>query len=255
MNPVIKTWTDNNGYLTQKIEILEYKIIINRKLSNGASYYDEYLFKEFMDIKHPIVSAKSDSLIYKTITKQKKPKNLNKEKSKIWNFWKYIDLEKISEQKYPIGKDTFWKKTKHGIFYGYMKDKKERHYSWQRHDAFFFNSVNFPGTLLADKISARQEIFDALDTKSKITINDSFLLFDYDKIKPLKFEKVKGNIGEYIKIEGGKVTVGGWNEPREGGENYSSIEYLWYNMKARIPKIFHKHLPQIKSVLEKAILH
>ncbi len=254
---LIQTWIDNNGFYKQEVLLFEGKIVTKRKIDNGDIFEDEYSFKDLLKIKYPIATIETSTLFYKKMTEQHKPKGLNLQKSKRWDFWKAIDLDNITEIKFKIDNEYSWKITKAGIArISYNMHGKE-YVSWQMLDLFFFNGVNFPDVKLEERIKVRDIIFNALDNsklRKKIDISDSFVLFDYDKIETMKFEKDREKSGEYFIIEKGKVTSGGWSYPRDGGKSFSSIENLWYNMKTKVPKTFHKHIPQIKANLENAII-
>jgi len=253
----IQTWDDFNGFYTLKIQLFEDKIITKRKLDNDDFFEEQYSFKDLLKIKYQIATVETSSLIYKKMTEQLKPKGLNPQKSKRWNFWKIIDLESVPEIKIKIDNQYSWKITKAGIARVSYNMHGKEYLSWQMLDLFFFYGVNFPDIKLEDRIKVRNIIFNALDNsklRKKIDISDSFVLFDYDKIETLKFEKNRKKSGEHFIIEKGKVTSGGWSYPRDGGVGFSSIENLWYNMKTKVPKTFHKHIPQIKANLENAII-
>ncbi len=251
----IQTWTIKNN--AQEIQLFEGEIVIKRKLDNGETHVRKIKFKDWLKIKYPVTTIETDTLIYKKMTEQTKPKSLNAESRKIWNFWKSLDFEKIKEVKFDCDDNKFWKITSKYIIYGYYKNKAEKQYYQQRLDELFFYGPKFPSTKLEDRIRAKEIIFNALDNsklRKKLSMKDGFVLFDYEKIKPLKFEKTKGNSGDYFIIEKGQNIVGGWNGAKEGGEFSRSIEALWYNMKLFVPKIFHKHIPEIKASLETAII-
>ena len=254
----IQTWNDFNGFFTLNIQLFEDKIITKRKLDNENFFEEQYSFKDLLKIKHPIATVETCSFIYKKMTEQLKPKGLNPQTSKHWDFWKAIDISKITEIKFKINKEYSWKITKTGIAHISHNMHGKEYLSWQMLDLFFFNGLNFPDTKLKDRIKARSIIFNALDNsklRKKISINDGFVLFDYDKIETLKFEKNRKKSGEYFFIEKGKVSSGGWSYPRDGGTSFYSIEDLWYNMKMKVPKTFRKHIPQIKANLENAIIN
>ncbi len=96
-----------------------------------------------------------------------------------------------------------YNKSKFGFAEGWINyNNKVRLFSWQALDPFFFYEPYLYGTSLEDRIKIKQEIFDNLgDTKNKLTLNDGFVLFDYNKIKEVEFKKINGQKGVYFKIE------------------------------------------------------
>lgn len=253
----IQTWTDFNGFYTQEVQLFEGKIKTIRKLDNGNIFEEDYSFKDILILHNTIGDVKLVAPIFKKMTEQRKPKGLNAQISKHWNFWKSIDLEKITEQKFALGKNEFWEISKLGIAHVYTNRNGKKHYSRQYIDDFFFYGLSFPDTKLEDRIKAKKIVFNALDNtklRKKIALSDGFVLFDYNKIEPIELEKITRNSKDFFIIENGKITVTGWNRRGEGGTSFSSPEVLWYYMKTRVQKVFHKHIPQIKAILEKAII-
>ncbi|MBN2893017.1 MAG: hypothetical protein JXL97_14205 [Bacteroidales bacterium] len=251
----IKTWTYNNGFGTDYIaELFEDKIVVSTKF-NKNEYKNEYFFKSLFGRQYPLVSVEKDNEIFKEVVKLSKPDDLTEFQNKKWSFWSAIDNSKIKDERIFIDEARFLFKSKFGFAEGYLRyDKKEMLSSWQSIDNFFFYGPYLYGVSRKDRLRLREEIFGCLSAaQHNITLEDSYLIFDYDKIEEINFEHVDGIAGVYFKIIDGKVIVGGWDNPHDGGENYTSVEYLWYNMKTRVPIEFHDKLDLIKSALTSAI--
>jgi hypothetical protein len=63
--------------------------------------------------------------------------------------------------------------------------------------------------------------------------------------------------GKYLKTYNkiGKVFYGGWSNPRDGGENYFSLEYFYNKSSALyIDNIFKDNIKEIKMMLENTII-
>ena len=252
----LHTWSYTENNIASSIKLYENKVVLIKHLDRG-DYEQTFSFNEILEYKYTLVSTEIDCQILKNITKQEKPDNLNNFAEKIWDFWSYFNNEGIKNEKIFIDENNFLFKSKFGFARGYFNanSKKERIYSWQRHDNFFFFGPYLYGIPLSVRKRLKKEIFNLTgNIQSNLTFNDGFLLFDYDKIEEVEFEKIEGITGKYFKIIDGKVIVGGWDNPRDGGENYTSVEYLWYNMKSRLPKEFHGSIPDLINILEKAIV-
>jgi len=253
--PAIQTWKYKTNIKDLTITLFENELTTNRKFQ-GRDLKNKLSFIEMLQMKYPLTSVELDFDINKKITELKQPKNLSEQEIKIWQFWKAFNNENFKVEKIEFEEKTFFNKTKKGFVESYIRyDKKEMFHNWQSIADFFFYGPYKFGILMPDRMKFRQDIFNCLEpSKHNLTIKDSFVIFDYDKIKPVHLEKTDGFSGKYFKIENGKCIVGGWDNPRDGGENYTSVEYLWYNIKSRVPKEFMNDIPYITSILEDAIV-
>ena len=253
----IQTWKHSEETILQKIHLYKNKIMFVDVFDEDDVYEEEYSFQEFFALKLPLISVEIDLEISKRIVEQKKPTNLEENENKKWDFWEAFDNSNIEEEKMVFDDKKFWHKSKDGFAEGHINyDDKIILYSWQAIDDFFFYGPKFHAVTLENRLRIRQEIFDCLDkTKSNFTIEDSFDIFDYDKIEKIDYEKRDGITGNYFRIENGIVTIGGWDNPRDGGEYYLSVENLWYNLDVEVPKQFKDKIQNIKSILSQAIIN
>ncbi len=212
-----------------------------------------------------LLSVESDYPIFKEIAEHVKPNNWNPKAYKRWLFWKHINNELIEDdiffyetEGYHENIEEFLHKSKFGFAEGYLNLKNEiKLCSWQALDDVFFHGPYVPGVAFKDRIKIKQEIFDNLgDTKNQITLNDGFVLFDYDKVKEIYVEKTDEKEHWHFKIKKGKVSyAGGLLYKKDvGGGGTFSIEYLYYNLDA-IPRVFSYMTNYVKSILEKAIVN
>ncbi len=252
----IQVWKYKVDYKDLTISLFEDKLTTLREFQ-GRELKNKFSLIEILQHNYPLTSVEFDYDIYKKITELKQPQNLSEEELKIWQFWKAFNNENFKEEKIKLENATFFNKTKKGFVESYIRyDKKEMFHRWQSVADFFFYGPYKCGISIQDRIKLRQDIFNCLEpSKHNLKIQDSFVIFDYDKIKPVHLEKIEGITGKIFKIEKGKCIVGGWDNPRDGGENYTSVEYLWYNIESRVPKEFIKDIPYVRSVLEDAIVN
>ncbi len=252
MSKLIKTWKYKDQLGKKTIKLFD-NFIAEIFIEDSFNYEEKYSFDEIFKHKLMLTSEKLDYEIFKNIVKLPKPDNLSDLSNKMWDFWKNIDNNSINKEILKI-KDKNLLKNKYGlaeIVKLYSDD--ERILNGQRIDKFFFFGPKMPQIPLSERIKLKNEIFNCLKN-SNLKLNDGFVIFDYNKIKKIKFEKIEGISGDYFKIEEGKVIVGGWQNPRQGGEKYLSVEHLWYYTKDRVPKIFHDKIPFIIEELEKGFV-
>jgi hypothetical protein len=223
----IKTRQYSDNISQYRIVLYEDKLEINKTFSNNES--SEILnIKEAWLRNYPLVNTEFDPQIFVELGKLNKPEGITEEKDKQRQFWIALNTEKIIEEKIVFDDRNFLLKTKNGFVEGY----KNR------------SNVRF-----------KQNIFESLiPTLHDLKISDGFLIFDYNKIKPINLIKETDNKGIYFKVDEGKCTFGGWENYKDGGENYTSIEYLWYHINYRVPSEFKNHIPYIKSVLREAVV-
>ncbi len=253
---LVQTWEYKNNFNQLSISLFEDKLSYIRKVQ-GKILTNEFSFKKMLRRKSPLTTVEFDYQIYKKIAELKQPEDLTEFEYKVWQFWKAFNNSKFSEERIIFEEKSFWVKTKVGFANGYkrLSNNKEIFQLWQSvADFFFYGPYNWKISM-NDRIRIKQELFNCLDSsKHNLILEDGFILFDYDKIKPINFEKTEGITGKYFKLDGGKCIVGGWDNPRDGGENYTSVEYLWYNLNTCVPEQFRANIPHIKSILEKAIV-
>jgi len=253
----INTWKITQYNTDKTIKLFNNKVLVSY-VFKGKRYENKYTFSKFLEYEYIIVSHKIDYQIVKEIVKLEKPSDLNESTLRIWDFWTNFDNSNIKEEKIFIDKEKFLYKSKYGFAWGQLNlySGKEDFYSWKRHDNFFFYGPYIFGVPLEARKRLRKEIFGLIDKKkSKLRLKDAFILFDYNKIGKVEYKKVDGITGIYFKILDGKVIKGGWDNPRDGGENYTSVEYLWYNIKRRLPEQFHNKISSLIKILEAAIVN
>lgn len=253
----IRTWTYKD-YSGEKI----YKLFPDRlselRSYNGNEFETVYSFDKLFERKYILANPKIDYDIFKEVIKLKKPEFMSIEAEKKWDFWTHYDNSTIEEIEIFAHGFYYLYRGKYGFaeLYKNTRTKKEDKYHWQRPDDFFFHGPNLYGVDQDFRVILKYEILEILQKKgSKLTHNDGFLIFDYSKIKKIDFVKDEGNRGIYFRVIDGKVIVGGWENPRDGGENYSSVEHLWYNTESRIPKEFHDKIQYVIDALDEAIVH
>lgn len=257
MQKIIKNWTfiDFSG---EKIFTLFPDRLSELRTFDGNKFETVYSFDKLLNRKYLLANIKIDYEIYKEVVKLNKPEDLSPEAAKRWDFWTFYDNSSIIDEEINTINNYFLYKTKFGFaeLYRNQRTKKENTYNWQRPDNYFFQGPVLHGINLETRIRLKHEILNILIKKgSKLTKNDGFLIFDYNRIKKIEYEKIDGQRGIYFKIIDGKVIVGGWDNPRDGGENYSSVEFLWYNTQSRLPKEFHHNMQNIIDALDEAIVH
>lgn len=250
----MKTWNISEGGIIYNFKLLKDKLVMTQVI-NEKDFIQDYQFQNIFDSLFPIISNEVYYDIFKEITKLPKPKNLSAESLKKWDFWKAFDNSHITKERIFVEENRFLCKNKFGFSEGYLSyDKKEYFTQHQSFENFFFSGPLLYNIPITVRKRMKQEIFKGLNGKThNITLDDSFLIFNYNKINKIEYEHIDGITGVYFKVIDGKVTVGGWDNPRDGGENYSSVEYLWYNLKTRIPSEFHDKIDTVKKILLKAI--
>lgn len=251
----IQTWKNKKDSIETIVILYKDKLIYTVE-EHDQGYDEEFNFNELFSRKFPLISQEIDYTIFKKVVEQTKPTDLGINESRIWNFWKALNNKYIKEEKLFIEEKKFLNKSKYGFADGIVRyDGEEMLYSKQRIDEFFFYGPYLYGISIEDRMRIRQEIYDSLENiPADFVVEDGFIIFDYNKIEEIEFEKIDGIRGSYFKIIDGKVTIGGWENPKDGGEGYSSIEFLWYNIETHVPAKFRDKIPYIKSVLEKAIV-
>ena len=252
----ITTWKITQNTRDKIIKLFEDKVLVINYLGK-RKYEQSYSFNEFLEYKYNIVSTDIDNKILEKLIKLKKPDDLSEISGKIWDFWTNFNNKEIKEERIFVDENNFLFKSKLGFAWGYYNPykKKETIGTWQRHDNFFFFGPYIFGVPFEARKRLRKEIFSLINIKnSKLRLKDAFILFDYNKIEKIEFEKTKGIRGDFFKIINGKVIVGGWDNPRDGGENYTSVEFLWYNIESRVQKLFHYKIPYLIKILESAII-
>ncbi len=251
----IQTWEYKSNFHEFSISLYKDKLSYIRKVQ-GNILTNEYSIKELFQRRYPIVEVDFDFQIYKKLSELKQPGGLSEFESKVWQFWKAFNNNKLTEEKIYFDEKHYRAKTKVGFAEGQKRyNSKDRLYPWQSIVNFYFYGPFRYGISSEDRIRIKQEIFNCLEpSKHKLSIDDGFILFDYSKIKPISFTSETGTTGKYFKVKGGKCTVGGWDNSRDGAENYTSVEYLWYNLNTRVPTEFRSSIQEIRLILEKAIV-
>ena len=59
---------------------------------------------------------------------------------------------------------------------------------------------------------------------AELDASTAFPLIDYARVEKGEWEFVDGIRGDYVKLWSDCVEIGGWDNPRDGGSNYRSIE-------------------------------
>lgn len=73
----------------------------------------------------------------------------------------------------------------------------------------------------------RSKVLDAIRSAGVIgglDASNAFPLVDYARIEKGEWEFVDGMRGDFVKLWGDFIEIGGWDNPRDGGSNYRSIE-------------------------------
>ncbi len=231
---------------------------------DGKVFTEEYSFEQiFSKYYIKLLSVENNYTIYKKIVEHISPDNWDTKAYKRWLFWKYINNESIREDIFLLDEEDpesinhCLYKSKFGFATCWVNLVNEmKLYNWHSLDNFFFHGPAISGVSFKDKVSLKQEIFDCLgDTQKNITLNDGFVLFDYDRIKELKLQSSDEKGYYYFEIKKGKVSYGGgpYGNKWEGSGGSFSVEFLYYNMYA-IPLRFKYKTDYIKSILEDAIV-
>lgn len=253
---IIKRWLTESGAGKYEIKLFKDKII-KVLCFKDKNHEKEHSFDDYLTAGYSIFSLEDQTQILKEIVKLKKPGNLSASANKIWEFWECFDNENIKKEKYYISKTEFIEISKFGLSRGYQNkhSKKYLFYEKQRFDRFFFYGPYTHSLDIEKRIGLMQKILNILKlNNSQLTVNDAFVVFDYDKIENIDWVEVDGIRGDNLKIADGKVTIAGWDNPRDGGEHYLSIEYFWYNMKTALPEVFHSKMDYLIKILGNAIV-
>ena len=253
----IRSWIYNDLYGNKKLVLYPQYIVLVRTF-NESLFEKKYTFCEFLENKKIFASPKIDYEILKEIIKLQPKEYFSVFCEKKWDFWTCYDNSDVIEEKVNALGEYFLYKTKYGFadMFCDNRTKKETKLKWQRPDNFFFYGPILDNIDIESRKRLKYEILSNLkNNNSKLTKSDGFLIFDYSKIKEVEFKLIDGIRGIYFKIINGKVIVGGWDNPRDGGENYFSVEYLWYNTEACLPEEFHDKIQYIIDVLDEAIVH
>lgn len=252
---MIKLWKHKGLSVEYFAKLYLDKLVLTIKYVD-KKYKNTYTLRDLFERNLTVITVNIYYEIYKEAVKLPKPKKLSKKAKKKWVFWSAINNSNIKEERIIIEENKFFLKSKYGCATGYIGENKEQILDWQTLDDFFFYGPKMHNINLLYRIRIQNEIFKSLtEVKHKLTLkNDSFVIFDYNKIEKISFEKNDGMTGIYFKIENGRCIVGGWDNPRDGGENSTSIEYLWYNLDSRIPKVFASKKKYIKNILNEGII-
>ncbi len=251
---ILKTWQDKHYGLDYRIELTDLAVIIHTDIINGK--FRTHKFEEFLTKTYPMLSPKIEFELLKEICKISRHSDFKVENSIYYDFWKAIDNSHFQEERIFTDKDNFLFRDKYCFAKGYKRYNGEEQISNHSSFAdFFFFGPDMPDISLPERTRLRREIFDSLtEFRHGLSLNHAFTLFDYDKIEPVDLRHEEGISGNYFKIEDGKVTVGGWDNPRNGGEYYVSVERLWHKHSQIIPAVFNDSTPEILEMLKKAIV-
>ncbi len=250
---IIKEWNFEKPFGGKfKVKLTEKDL---RVINKNSIFSGKYTFNSFFEKRYPIISIDADYEIIQEILKLPKPEKLSDLADKSWKFWTYLKDEVVEDEKIFIDNINFLLKAKNGFALGHHYQKDEHLYLFQLLDNFFFFGPKLHSIPLDVRVRLRNEILDRLDRKERDYFKQqAFIIFDYNKIPPIEYEFKERIRGEYFKIIDGKVTVRGWDNPRDGGEFNTSVEDLWYNINSIIQKEFHDKIDIVKDMLKSAIV-
>ncbi len=189
------------------------------------------------------------------------PKNWDTTTLNAWQFWKAIDLEKLSS----IQLDTTTREMFPATFHFTVDGSYEKRLiggghlvetNFQRLDRVFFEgplSVRLP---LDTRRALKETCWNALHKKGlPFRYKDGFPLFNYQTIPSKKWEVSSGQQGDYIQLTSdGHVEIGGWDSATQGGSKPIAVESFWANPDAYLERGLERYKNEIVALLGQHIL-
>lgn len=177
-------------------------------------------------------------------------------------FWQDVDEDRILQRRLNAGDRTCLEITRWGAW---LHENRRRRSTrgmnphQQRFDQCFFDGPAAYGLSFADRAELRSCLFEALGPDTSLSIGDGYPLFDYDRTPTSReWRQEDGYVGASLELQGDRVIIAGWDNPRDGGAIRCSIENFWSNPVAMLERLvggrLNRHVPQALSLLEAAIV-
>ncbi len=271
MKPV-KIFTYQSDTFKLVAKLFKSKIVIEHH-SDTVIVLAEYTLTKAIGSPYKFLSLEKDTEIFMNIVKFDKPKKMSLKAKKYWEFWKTIDLEKISDVFYELENQVVVRVFKYGVCFGYFIDDNFEAFTEQNLANFFFTGPKHYALPLDIRMRVKQDIYNALNSKM-LKLSDGFVLFDYRQLNDFHEQASYRNKRVSISIALGVVTVQRWEYnlsnkdddlfnvaiDDEIAEKYSpdtnlfSVENLWYYPLEVVPTELVGIIRRVKGILKKAII-
>lgn len=255
---LIKSWVYKIEESSYKIELFEDYIVEHNLYLSPNEYTKKYTIGNYLSADNFRFNTERENELMASVIKHfKSIDQLNEKEKKFWRFWKHLDYSKI-----PLTKFFTQTKVRYNPYFlelsplsvkeGYYIGEKTYYHPPKRISQLFFFGPTLPTISLSDRKSLQNIFLNALAKEAEFTINDAFLLFDYNKIPHKKWERYDSHYDyDFIEMKGDRFFIGG-RDGREGGMDECSIEHVWYNPSPK--SFFTEANKEIRSILEQAII-
>ncbi len=119
-----------------------------------------------------------------------------------------------------------------------------------------FEHLFFCGPKISDipfevRKALRDALWEAVDADAvAFTKRQVFQLFDYEKIAEKRWERRRGEGGDVLAIHrAGRVEISGWDNARDGGGHWISIEAAWHEPELHVPFNLKHLIPALLETL------
>lgn len=249
-----KIWTCTQYGIKLKIYLSDKEVIFTDGENIPKTPQGRLGFIKFLTKRYLMYDAKTDFEVCKEVASMVEISNLSSEEKKRVEFWQAFNNESLEEQRIETRDGLFLYIDSYCVARGnFLVGDKYSIFSHQSFADFFFNGSELPDIQLQHRVQLRRTLFNCLTDKNhSLSLEDAFILFDYNKIEPVDLHFEEGIRGSYLRINGGTVTIGGWDNPRDGGEYNTSPENLWYNCNTIIPNELRSETDKILANLKNA---
>lgn len=256
---VIKSWEFEDERSWQKINIDLFfdQVVFTNRFNQSSKVFS---FDMVLENNAPLADLKTDYELLKEIVKLIERDILSEKAKAIYDFYKSFENNGFTEKKVELevkvgnSESYFYTLTAYGIRTYYLRDGQVFDQYKQRLSSFFFEG---PQRLNID-FNIRKEwriiLWKSLKNNTFIRFDNAFVLFDYNKIKVVKYDYYNNEEGEgqSLYINKGSVDIGKWSKTSLAG-GVHSIEEIWYNPHLITP-VFEKHRSEIHKILKAAIV-
>ena len=94
----------------------------------------------------------------------------------------------------------------------------------QTWDRFLFDGPEAWQMPLDLRRELRAMVLAHIEPAAGIDATQAFTLIDYDRVEGGEWQKEDGIRGDFVKLANGRLEVGGWDNPRDGGSMFRSLE-------------------------------
>lgn len=139
-------------------------------------------------------------------------------------FWRHFDGLALEPMETDLPEHMAARISAQGIEHGTRGPSGWQRVSTQLWDRFLLDGPTAWHLPLALRRSLRSQLFAALRPGAEIGVTEASPLLNYAAIDTGYWEREDGIRGDLVGLEKGRVTIGGWDNPRDGGAGYRSLE-------------------------------